>query len=296
MILMTGASGFVASHLIPKLKASGYQIRALVLNEREAEKVRGLGVETAIGNVADAASMKGAFTGIDMAIHLVAILRESKFATFESVNVGGTKNMLEAAKAAGVKRFIHFGILGANADPKYRYLNSKWRAMQAVKASGLDYTIFEPSVMFGKGAGFIDALLRSINLFPFIAPVAGSGKTLLQPIFVGDVADCVLAAVKGNKIRQECEVGGPEQMTYKNMMTTVMKAAGINKPRVHVPIAFMRPAVWVMERVSKNPPITKDELDALGLNNITEPDSVEKQFGFKPKKLDDGLDYLKSKK
>ena len=97
MILMTGASGFVASHLIPKLKASGYQIRALVLNEREAEKVRGLGVETAIGNVADAASMKGAFTGIDMAIHLVAILRESKFATFESVNVEASSYSLEIA-------------------------------------------------------------------------------------------------------------------------------------------------------------------------------------------------------
>jgi len=295
MILLTGASGFVASYIIPKLKASGYNVRALVLNDREAVKVKGLGVEAAIGNVGDASTLKAAFTGVDTVIHLVAILRENKYATFETVNVGGTANMLAAAKASGVKRFIHFGILGANADPKYRYLNSKWRAMKLVRESDLEYTIFEPSVMFGKGAGFIDALMRSINLFPIIAPVAGSGKTLLQPIFVDDVAECVLAAVKGNKIRQECEIGGPEQMTYKEMMTRVMKAAGIRKPRVHVPIAFMRPAVWVMERVSKNPPITKDELDALGLNNITTVDSVERQFSFKPKKLEDGLDYLKPK-
>lgn len=292
MILVTGGSGFVGNHLIPELVRQGFSVNCLVLNEKEAEKVKALGVGATIGNVADASSIKGSAKDAEAIIHMVAILRERGKATFEAVNVKGTENMLKEAKDASVKRFIHMGILGANPNPKYRYLHSKWKAMQKVGKSGLEYTIFKPSVMFGKGAGFTEALLRSINMFPFIAPVAGSGKTMLQPIWVGDVVSCLIEAVKGKCLNETCEIGGPEQLTYKEMMQVVMEASSIKKPKVHIPIPLMRPAVILMEKLSSNPPITKDELDALGLDNLTEIDAVQKQFGFMPMDIKEGLKYL----
>jgi NADH dehydrogenase len=292
MILITGGSGFVGSNLIPELIQNNFKVRCLVLNDIEVKKVEQYKVKTVVGNVANPKSLIHAMDGVDTIIHMVAILREHGRATFEGVNVHGTNNMIQEARDSGVKRFIHIGILGANKDPKYRYLHSKWLGMKAVEESGLDYTILKPSVMFGPQAGFIEALMRSIKMFPLLAPIAGSGKTLLQPIWVKDVAKCIVKAAKGEKIGQSCEIGGPEHFTYEQVMDIVMAAAGIKRTKIHIPIALMRPVVTIMDKLSSDPPITRDELDALGLNNVTQPDAVESQFGFKPLSIVKGLSYL----
>jgi uncharacterized protein YbjT (DUF2867 family) len=295
MILITGASGFVASHLIPQLRKSGQQLRCLVTSEAEGARIKAPGAELAIGNVSDPASLRAAAEGVDTVIHLVAVIREPKNATFESVNVIGTKNMIEAAKAAGIKRFIHMGALGASPDPRYKYLHSKWLAMEAVKSSGLDFSILQPSVMFGPGAGFIASLVRSIHLAPFIVPIAGDGKSKLQPIWVGDVANCVMKLVAGEKIGRSIEIGGPEIMTYEAMMDEILKALGEKRTKIHVPRWLMKPGVAVMDALFSNPPITMVEFKSMEIPNITEPDSVEKEFGFKPMPLREGLGYLKVK-
>ncbi len=295
MILITGASGFVASHLIPQLRKNAQQLRCLVTSQAEGAKIKAPGAELAIGNVSDPASLRAAADGVDMIIHLVAVIRQPKNATFESVNVVGTKNMIEAAKAAGVKRFIHMGALGATPDPKYKYLNSKWLGMEAVKNSGLDYSILQPSVMFGEGAGFIASLVRSVHLAPFIVPIAGDGKSKLQPIWVGDVANCVTRLVAGEKIGRSIEIGGPEIMTYEAMMDEILKALGEKRAKIHVPRWLMRPGVAVMDALFSNPPITMVEFKSMEIPNVTDADSVEKEFGFKPMPLRDGLGYLKVK-
>jgi uncharacterized protein YbjT (DUF2867 family) len=293
MILITGASGFVASHLIPQLRKSGQSLRCLVTNEAEGTRIKAPGAELAIGNVTNPASLRTAAEGVDTIIHLVAVIRELKNATFESINVIGTKNMIEAAKAAGVKRFIHMGALGATPDPKYKYLHSKWLGMEAVKNSGLEFSILQPSVMFGEGAGFIASLVRSVHLAPFIVPIAGDGKSKLQPIWVGDVASCVMKLVAGEKIGRGIEIGGPEIMTYEAMMDEILKAMGEKRTKIHVPRWLMRPGVAVMDALLSNPPITMVEFNSMEIPNITDPDSVEKEFGFKPMPLRDGLGYLK---
>ena len=293
MILVTGASGFVASHLIPQLRKSGQSLRCLVTNEAEGTRIKAPGAELAIGNVTNPASLRTAAEGVDTIIHLVAVIREPKNATFESINVIGTKNMIEAAKAAGVKRFIHMGALGATPDPKYKYLHSKWLGMEAVKNSGLEFSILQPSVMFGEGAGFIASLVRSVHLAPFIVPIAGDGKSKLQPIWVGDVASCVMKLVAGEKIGRGIEIGGPEIMTYEAMMDEILKAMGEKRTKIHVPRWLMRPGVAVMDALLSNPPITMVEFNSMEIPNITDPDSVEKEFGFKPMPLRDGLGYLK---
>ncbi len=296
MILVTGGAGFVGSHLIPRLVETGEKVKCLDRSLARAETEKASGVEWVLGNVTDRQSLEQAMSGVESVIHLVAILRESKGATFDGVNVQGTKNVVQAALGAGVKRFIHIGALGAGPNPIYRYAYSKWQGEEAVRSSNLDYTILEPSVMFGTGAGFITRLVRSLKTFPFLAPIPGSGKTRFQTIWVEDVATCVLKALGGEKSRQTCRIGGPEHLTYEQILDAVIAALGTKRIKVHLPLLLMRPAVMAMEKVMSDPPVTLGELKQLEVDNTTDLDSVERQFGFKPLPLSQGLDYIKPAK
>lgn len=293
MILITGASGFVASHLIPRLHKDGHKLRCLVTNEAEGARIKAPGAELAIGNVTDTESLQVAMKGVDTVIHLVAIIREFSQNTYHKINVVGTQNVVNAARDAGVKRFVHMGILGASADPRYTYLHSKWLGMEAVKNSGLDYSILQPSVMFGQGAGFVASLIRSVNMVPFIVPIAGDGKSRLQPIWVGDVVTCVMKMVAGEKSGESCPVGGPEIVTYETMLDELLRAMGKKKLKIKIPRPLMLPAVAVMDKLFANPPISMGEFKSMEIENTTDPDAVENQFGFKPMPLRDGLGYLK---
>jgi NADH dehydrogenase len=291
--LVTGGSGFVGSHLLPRLIDAGFQVRCLVRLPGEARVVEALGAAGVTGDVTDPASLKAALSGVESVVHLVAVLREGRGATFSRVNVEGTGNVVTAAREASIKRFIHIGAMGTGDMPRYAYFHSKWQGEEIVRASKLDFTILKPGAMFGKGAGFIDKLVKSVNMFPLLAPIAGSGRTRFQPLWVEDLATCILAALKGDKRGQTCEIGGPEHLTYEQILDAVMAVMGKKRLKIHVPVVLMRPAVGFIGRILGDPPVTSVELKALELDNIGALDSVENQFGFKPLELATGLDYLK---
>lgn len=296
MILVTGGTGFVGSHLVPRLAKTKNKIRCLVRSQTKAETLKAYGVELVLGDVTRLQSLEEAMRGVETVIHLVAVIRESQGVTFNGINVRGTRNVVQAALGSGVKRFIHMSALGVSSNPKYRYTYSRWQGEEAVRSSNLDFTIFRPSVIFGQGAGFTAQIIRSLTMFPFMAPVAGSGRTRFQPIWVEDVAACMVQALKGGKSGQTCEIGGPEYLTYEQMLDTIMDTLGAKRIKVHLPLPLMRPAVVVMEKVMPNPPVTLVELAQLRVDNTTDLDSVERLFGFKPLLLSQGLDYLKSPK
>ena len=294
MIFVTGATGFVGSHLVPRLVETGAKIRCLVRSSARAEAVQGYGVEPVPGDVTKIKTLEQAVRGVEIVIHLVAIIRESEDATFDGVNAQGTRNVVQAAEDSGAKRFIHMSALGASPHPKYRYTYSKWQGEEAVRSSKLDFAILRPSVIFGPGSGFTTQLVRSLTMFPFLAPVPGSGKTRFQPIRAEDVATCLVQLLKGGKAGQIYEIGGPEHLTYEQILNTVVHVLKIKRAKVHIPLALMRPAAMVMEKIMQNPPVISGELAQLELDNITDLNSVEHLFGFKPLALSQGLDYIKS--
>lgn len=293
MIFITGGSGFVGRHLIKRLTDAGHGVRCLVRRQAAVESMAAAGAEAVLGDVTDSARVTEAMRGAESVVHLIAILRESRGATFEAINVQGTKNIVAAAQQAGVKKFVHIGALGATADPEYGYPYSKWQGAEAVRTSGLDFTVLEPSVFFGPGAGFIEMLLGTLKMMPLVAPIAGSGRNLFQPLWVEDVVSCIIKSLQGDKSRQTCEIGGPEHLSYEQVFDAVMAARGIKRLKIHLPLPLMRPAVAVMERLLTNPPVTSGELKSLKRDNITDLDAVEKQFGFKPLPLSQGLGYLR---
>jgi len=293
MILVTGATGYVGQHLLARLVAHGDIVRPLVRDEAAADRLRGAGVEPVIGDVTDPASLRGRFDDVDTVIHLVAIIVEKGKATFEDINAQGARNVVAEAKKAGVKRFLHIGANGARDDPAYPYLQSKWRGEQAVIGSGIPYAVLNPSLIFGSGDVFFSTLASLVRLNP-IVPVVGSGKSKFQPIWVEDVCTCLLTCLDDETyLNKTYDIGGPEQLTYDEMIAIIMRVLGKRRPTIHVPIALMKPAAAVMAAVLPKPPVTPGQLDLLKIDNITAPNPLPALFGIAdPAYLQAKLDYI----
>lgn len=292
MVLVTGATGFVGSHLIPRLVEAGKPVRAYVRRNANIQKLVQLGVDIVYGTVSDRAALKEAMAGIDTVIHLVAIITEKKNASFIQINHYGTKNVAELAEEFGVHRLIHISALGASSNHQLRYPYSKWLGEQEVKNSGTDWTIFQPSIMFGAGDEFITKLTQLVRLAPII-PILGSGNTKFQPIWVEDTCTCILKALDDHKtIEKTYQLGGPEHLTYEQIIDLLMARLNKRKIKFHIPIPIMKSMIKIMEIILSNPPITADQLALLNIDNLATLDAVEHHFGFKPKRLADGLDYI----
>jgi NADH dehydrogenase len=294
MILVTGATGFVGRHLVARLQARGEQVRPLVRNAATAQRARATNIEPAIGDVTDPASLERAMEGVDAAIHLVAIIVEKGSATFERINVQGTRNVVAAARAAGVKRFLHMSANGAQDNPRYPYLQSKWRGEQAVIESGLPNSILRPSLIFGRGDQFFTTLAMVVRLNP-IVPIAGDGTSMFQPIWVEDVCTCFLKMLDDDAyLGRSFDVGGPEQLSYEDLVDIVMRVLGTRKPKIHVPIPLMKPVAAAMEALLPRPPVTPGQLDLLEIDNVTAPNPLPELFGIeRPAYLQARLDYIK---
>jgi NADH dehydrogenase len=231
--------------------------------------------------------------GVDAVVHLVAVIRERGAYTFDAVNHLGTVNVVEAAREAGVRAFVHVGALGVSDNPEFPYLLSKWRGEQSVIGGGVPYTILRGSTLFGPGDGFVGTLAALVKAFP-VVPVPGKGRTLYQPLHVEDMARCVAAALKLPELRgQILDLGGPHHLTHDTILDIIAGTYRLRRLKLHVPLTLMRGIVAIMERVSPHPPATLHQLGMLSVDSVTELDLVERTFGFQPRPLDGSIDYIR---
>lgn len=291
MILVTGGSGFIGRRVVARLVDGGHKVRVLARGQHHADLPEG--VEVAQGSVVSGEGLPEAMAGVEKVVHLVAIIRETGEQSFEAVIWRGTERVVEAAKVAGVKKIVYVSAIGAQDNPTYPYLQAKWQAERSVARSGLNHTILRPSIVFGEGDEFINALAGLVRYNPLV-PVAGDGKSRFQPIWVEDLVTCVVGCLEeGAHDGEVLEVGGPEHLSYDEMLDIVKEALGKSRMRLHVPLAVMRPMAQVMEWVLSKPPVTGEQLKMLALDNITETDAVTKSFGVQPRRLGDSLDYIR---
>lgn len=300
MILVTGGTGYVGSRLIEKLRQRPEPVRVLVRTPEKAQKLVAGNVSIVKGDVTDPESLIAAMKGVSTVIHLVAIIRErSGGITFERMNYQATVNVVDAAKAAGVKRFLHMSALGVVNDPNLPYMDTKFRAQKYVEASGLDWTVFQPSVIFGEGDEFINTLADLVRRPLMIAPapfvpVVGDGKTKFQPVWRDDVIDAFIKALDDrNTIGQIYQLGGPEALTYEQMLDLIMQKLGKKRSKIYVPVPLMKPAVFMMDKLLPKPPVTPAQLTMLSLDNSAPQSATEQLIGHRPLALGDGIDYIK---
>ena len=293
-VFVTGATGFVGKRVVEALRKRGIDVRCLVHSPGKERVLPQEGVDVHYGSVTNIDALNAALYNVDVVVHLVAIIRESRGTTFEDINHQGTRNVVQAAKKTGVKRFVHMSAIGAGEEPRYRYLYSKWLGEQALIQSGIPYTILRASLQFGEGDEFINTQAGMVRAFPLV-PIAGSGRNSFQPIAVEDVASCIVAAVeREDLVDKTVEIGGPEQLTYNQIIRIVGRTLGVKRLRLHIPLLFMRPIVGLMDLLLSRPPATWEQLKMLPIPNVTQLDSVQKIFGFDPKPLEGNIDYIKS--
>ena len=251
MILITGASGYIGSHITKKLVTEGKSVRALIRNPDRAKnegRLQDLNVEWFAGDINHPESLQSAMQGAQVVIHTVAIAIEKGGRTYEGINYQGTVNVVEAAKKTGVRRFINLSQLGANSKLPYRLLASKGLAQEYVSGSGLDWTSFRPSVVWGPEDEFANTFARLALLTPLIFPIVGDVNSKFQPVWVEDVATCLVKALDDpGTAGKEYELGGPEVLTLEEIERRTLQAIGARRKMIRFPMAFLRIAVTLME-------------------------------------------------
>ena len=293
-VLVTGASGLLGRRVVQQLLETNHEVRAMVRRPGSERVLATPPTDICYGDVGNPDALAEACRDITAVIHLVAVIRGGP-RQFDAINRQGTENIVAAAKEAGsVKRFIHVSALGAANTPRLQYLHSKWQGEQAVISSGLPYVILRPSLIFGPGDEFTTSVAALVRTMPVI-PVIGSGNNRLQPIHVDDVARCIALSVSGNiRGNRTIEIGGPEQLSYNEIVSVVGRTLGRKVRKVNVPLWKMRLPVTIMEKVTPRAPINRAMLQLVTLRNVAEPDSVERVFGFRPKPLYGNIDHVRS--
>ena len=290
MILITGATGFVGPQIVHALRTEDRPVRALVRESTDVGLLHAWGCETVVGDMTEPASLRAAVEGCDTVVHLVAILT-GKRSDFERVMTIGTRDLVTAAAAAGIRRFVLMSALGTNERTKdlVPYYGAKWEMEQAVKSSELEHVIFRPSFIFGLEGGSLAQFRKIAKLAP-VTPIPGPGTQRIQPIWVEDVAAYFTASIdKPEAANRTFEVGGPDIVTWNEFWATLKTSLGKRRPSVHLPFPLMRAQAAVFERLPR-PPVTRDQLKMLQAddNVVSNSDAVD-TFGLPLVSLDEQL-------
>lgn len=295
MIFITGAAGFVGGHLVDYLLSRKLRFRCLVRSSVKAEGLSLKGAETVIGDVTRRETLSGALGPDDIVVHLVGIIEEKGGATFSSVHVEGTANLVAEARKAGVSHFFYQSALGADRGSWSGYLRTKALAEEIVTGSGLGFTIFRPSLIIGPWDGFTKKITDMLKLSP-VLPIPGEGGSKFQPIYIRDWLKCIGKVLDApGQYKSAYDIGGPEHLTYRQIVKAMSEAMGYSKPEIKIPMGLMRFSASLLGMVLPSPPVTPDQLRLLDMDNVCDPQAVERYFGFSPMRLEDALhEFIKS--
>ena len=284
MILVTGANGFIGTHVVRRLHETGVgPIRAMVRSRSNARIPDGVDVVEA--DLTRPQSLGPAVAGVEAIVHAAAItanLKEPYPGAYDAINRGGTGNLVAAARAAGVTRMVVMSGLGTKPAPKGTYMATRWGLEEAVRSSGIPYVILQPSVLFGDGAEFIAALSRLARISP-VLPVLGRGNVRFQPLWVEDLVSCLVASLRSDaQINSAISLGGSEYATFKEVLQTICAAMSVRRLMVPLPLPIARVQARLMA-ILPNPPLTPATLELFSFDNSTDLDAVDRHFGFHPR-------------
>ncbi|MCP4251677.1 MAG: NAD(P)H-binding protein [bacterium] len=292
-VFLTGGTGFVGRAVLAELLAQGYRVKALVRSRQKLESIvadsDGDRVQAVEGTLFDTLRLGDVLQNCQAVIHLVGIIMETRGGqTFERIHRDGTQAVVDAAVAAGVRRCVHMSALGSRPEARSRYHATKWAAEEIVRNSGLDATIFRPSIIHGPD-GEIMELLKTFacGLNPPVMPYFGSGRARLQPVSVRDVAHCFVDALNRREtVGRAYDLGGPKTYSWREIYAVAKRlipGARRWKPRIGQPVFMARMLAATLMKTPLVPARLKFNADQVIMSqedSICDHTAVESAFGI----------------
>ncbi len=297
MILVTGATGFIGRALVRQLSESGYPLRALIRPSRRTPRLpKGVPVEVAVVSMADTRGLRAALNGVDVIFHLAGAESQGRNASLLTTDIEGTRNLVEAAKDAGIRQFVYVSHLGAARASGYPVFKAKGIAEEFIRRSGIPYTILRSSIVYGPEDHFTSGLARMLRAAPGFFFIPGGGRTVVQPLWVEDLVACLLWSLENPAtLNQVFEVGGSEYFTVQQVAEIVMSAIHAPRYLVEVPIVVLRAITVFLESFIPRFPASSFWVDYVAVSRTCAADSTARAFGLMPARFTYRLDYLARK-
>ncbi len=285
-VTIFGGSGFIGRYLVKRLAGRGWVIRVASRSPRRAKFLQPLGdvgqITAIRAVVQDQAAVERAVEGADAVVNLVGLLYEKGRQSFEAVHAEAGERIAKAAQAAGVESFVQMSAIGADEGAEADYARTKGEAEAAVRAILPGAVIIRPSLVIGPEDGFFNRFAAMAQLSPFL-PLVGGGTTKFQPVYVGDVADAMVAALTRPDCRgRTYELGGPEIYSFKQLLELMLREIHRKRLLLPLPFALAKVQAAVLELLPV-PPLTRDQLRLLRHDTIVSPGAAGLQdLGIEP--------------
>jgi len=278
LVTIYGGSGFLGRHVVRAIARTGARMRIAVRRPELAGHLQPLGgvgqIVPVQANVRFPDSLLAAAEDADAVVNLVGILFAAGKQTFKAVQDEGARHVAEAAKAAGARALVHVSAIGANPNSKSIYARTKAAGEAAVTETFPGAVIFRPSVVFGPEDEFFNRFAALARISPLL-PLIGGGRTKFQPVFVGDVAQAIVAALEGRaRPTEPYELGGPQIMTMREAMERVLAYTMRSRPLVPVPFWFAKLQGAFLQWLPK-PPLTVDQVRLLQTDNVVSEAAIK---------------------
>jgi uncharacterized protein YbjT (DUF2867 family) len=293
MILVAGGTGFVGGGIVRELARRGRQVAVLTRRASHARRFPGLDVEFREGDVTLPESLGAAMQGVEAVVGCQQfpnspIENPGKGYTFDKVDAEGTENLVRAAQAAGVKRYVYLS--GAGAAPEGpHWFRAKWRAETAVRESGLTYTILRPSWVYGPEDKSLNKFLGMARFLPFVPLIGNAGKQRMQPVFIDDVGRAVADSLDNPAAaNQTFELGGPEVMSMTDVVRTALQVAGRRRLLLSSPKPLMKLVASFLQ-FAPGRPLTPGAVDFITGDALGDPAAIQQKLGLRPTPLREGL-------
>jgi NADH dehydrogenase len=292
MILVTGATGFIGRHLVQRLADSGYPVRVLLppSGTRQLRTPWAADVPIMHGSIHDAESLHQAMNGVHTVFHMASAQWWGHRRDLERIDLQGTRNVITAARSARIGRLEIVSHLGAAPSSAYLLMRIKGQVEELVRSSGLAYTIFRSGVVFGPEDSFVNGVAMLLRANPLIFFQPGSGDALLHPIYINDLIEVLVRSMEHlNSVDQTLEIGGPEYVTFNEMIRTVMRVTQAQRMLVGIPPYLMRTLTELINRAIPRWPMTPQWLDILATNRTASLSNVPNIFGVRPVRFEDTI-------
>ena len=294
MILVTGGAGFIGQKLIRRLVDEGREIRTLIRpSTRTPQLPQGVPVEAAISSLADARGLRAALVGVDTVFHLAGVTWSDPSPNIRATGSDGTRNLLEAAQDAGVKRLVYLSHLDADRAAAFPLLKAKGIAEEFIRQQIIPYTILRSGLAFGPGDHFTTGIAKLMAYLPRFFPIPSDGAMLLQPIWVEDLVSCLAWCLEDKEtMGQTIELGGPEHLSYRHIVQLVKAKAGLDRQLLPFRPSYLRIIRNLLRVFAPRLPVSTLWLDYLAADRICGLDTMSRVFHLIPARFSQKIEYL----